>query len=103
MPVLITFDFPESEFILRSNTFCSILMFVVAFLMVSRIPTISLKKMKVQTYMFLPLMLFVTLFIHFMLSQPWITLGTMTGLYALSIPLGILKFMHDKRKYKAMR
>ena len=44
MPILITFDFPESEAILRSNTFCSILMFLVAFLMVSRIPTMGLRQ-----------------------------------------------------------
>lgn len=99
-PLLVTFDFPGAAVIFRSNIFCSILMFIVALLMVSRIPTISLKKMKVQTYMVLPLMLLVALFAHCMLSQPWITLGTLTGLYALSIPLGIIKFMHDKRKYQ---
>ncbi len=99
MPILITFDFPETEFVLRSNLFGSILMCLVAFLMVSRIPTISLKKTKVQTCMLLPLMLFAVLFINFMLTQPWLTLGVMTCLYALSIPLGIAKFIHDKRKY----
>ena len=99
-PLLVTFDFPGSAVVFRSNIFCSILMFIVAMLMVSRIPTISLKKMKIQTYMTLPLMLLVALFAHCMLSQPWITLGTLTGLYALSIPLGIIKFMHDKRKYQ---
>lgn len=99
MPILITFDFPETEFVLRSNAFCGFLMCAVTFLMVSRIPTISLKKTKVQSYMFLPLMLFVVLFINFMLSQPWLTLGIMTCLYALSIPLGVIKFLHEKRKY----
>ncbi len=99
MPILITFDFPQTEVILRSNLFCSILMPTVAFLMVSRIPTISLKKMRVHTCMFLPLMLLVVLFINFMLSQPWLTLGVLTGLYVLFIPLGIIKFFRDKKKY----
>jgi CDP-diacylglycerol--serine O-phosphatidyltransferase len=99
MPILITFDFPATEVILRSNLFCSILMPTVAFLMVSRIPTISLKKLKVHTNMFLPLMLLVVLFINFMLSQPWLTLGILTCLYIVSIPLGVLKFLNDKKKY----
>lgn len=99
MPILITFDFPATEVVLRSNLFCSILMPSVAFLMVSRIPTISLKKMKVHTSMFLPLMLLVVLFINFMLTQPWLTLGVLTGLYVLSIPLGVIKFFIDKKKY----
>jgi len=99
MPILITFDFPATEVVLRSNLFCSILMPAVAFLMVSRIPTISLKKMKVHTSMFLPLMLLVVLFINFMLTQPWLTLGVLTGLYVLSIPLGVIKFFIDKKKY----
>lgn len=103
MPILISFDFAETEVVLRSNVFCSILMCVVAFLMVSRIPTISVKKLRVQTYMMVPLMLFVVLFINFMLSQPWLTLGTMTGLYALSIPVGIVKFIYDRKKYEASK
>ena len=101
MPMLITFDFPETEVVLRSKLFCSILMPAVAFLMVSRIPTISPKKMKVHTSMFLPLMLFVVLFINFMLTQPWLTLGIMTGTYVLLIPFGVFKFVLDKKKYTA--
>ena len=99
MPLLITFDFPATEIVLRSNLFCSILMPSVAFLMVSKIPTISLKKTKVHTCMFLPLRLLVVMFINFMLSQPWLTLGILTCIYILSIPLGVIKFFRDKKKY----
>jgi len=101
MPVLITFDFPHTEYLLRSNAFLAVLMCVITFLMISRIPTISLKKMKVRRYMFLPLMLFVILFINFMLSQPWLTLGVMTCLYALSIPVGVVMFLYDRKKANA--
>ena len=100
MPIMMTFDFPELEYILRSNTFCSVLMLVVAFLMVSRIPTVSTKKMKVPTFMFIPMMLVVALFASFIISQPWMTLGVMTALYALSIPVGIFVFLHEKREYE---
>lgn len=100
MPVLVCFDFPEFAVVLRSKMFCSILLSVVAFLMVSRIPTISVKKSKVKPYLLLPLMLVVVIFINFMLTQPWLTLGLMTCLYAFSIPVGIVKFWNDKRVYE---
>lgn len=100
MPVLISFDFPGMEFILRSNAFCAVLMILVAFLMVSRIPTISLKKTKVHQAMFMPLMLVVVLFINFMLIQPWLTLGVMTLLYLLSIPIVALRFARDKKAFE---
>ena len=103
MPVLISFDFPETEVILRSNTFCACLMFLVAFLMVSRIPTISLKKTKVHASMFVPLMLVVVLFINFMLIQPWLTLGVMTVIYALTIPLSVCQFIKDKKKFETKK
>ena len=98
MPIVTCFGFPSAAQILHTDVFCSISMFIISFLMVSRIPTISLKKLKVQTYMMLPLMLIVVLFIHFIITQPWLTLGIMTGLYALSIPIGIIKFIYDKKK-----
>lgn len=98
LPVILSFEFPHLEF-LRSNGFCSLLMLVVAFLMVSRIPTISTKKMKIHTSMFLPLMLGVALFANFMIIQPWLTLGIMVLLYAFSIPLGAFFFLAEKKKY----
>ncbi|HCU58534.1 MAG TPA: CDP-diacylglycerol--serine O-phosphatidyltransferase [Alphaproteobacteria bacterium] len=103
MPVLIWFDFPELEFLLRSNAFCAVLMCLVTFLMVSRIPTISVKKTKVKTTWFVPLMLLAVLFINFMLTQPWLTLGVMTCLYLISIPLSCLKFQKDKKRYERKR
>jgi len=99
LPVLISFEFPDLE-ILRSDWFCGILMAVVTMFMVSRIPTISTKRMKVPSYMLLPLMLFVVLFASFVISQPWMTLGVLTFLYACSIPVGIIKFLHDKAVYE---
>jgi CDP-diacylglycerol--serine O-phosphatidyltransferase len=99
MPILMCFDFPDLEVVLRSHAFCSVLMCLISFLMISRIPTISLKKTRVQRCMVLPLMVFVVLFINFMLSQPWLTLGVMTGFYALSIPVGVAMFLYDKKQY----
>ena len=99
MPIMISFDFPELAF-LRSNLFMASLMLIVALLMVSRIPTVSTKKLKVPTYLFIPLMILVALFVSFIISQPWITLGVSVMLYAFSIPVGVFVFLDQKKKYE---
>lgn len=96
MPIMVSFDYPELTW-LKDNNFCAALMCVVAFLMVSRIPTISTKKWRVPSFLFMPIMLFVALFASFIISSPWLTLGTMVGLYAVSIPVGVFFFLKMKR------
>ena len=100
MPLLISFDFPEIEFILRSPYFCSFIMLLVAYLMVSRIPTISLKKTKVSKDFVLPLMILFALFISCLLTKPWLTLGLFTLCYILTVPVTIIKFIKEKREFE---
>lgn len=99
MPLLMSFDFPEIEFILRNPYFCSFMMLLVAYLMVSRIPTLSLKKTKVNKDFVLPLMILFALFISCLLTKPWLTLGIFTLCYILSVPFTILRFIKDKREF----
>ena len=99
MPVMISFDFPELNYIVKSHVFCATLLCVVSFLMVSRIPTFSTKKLKVPTCLLVPMMLIVALFASFIITMPWVTLGIMTVAYALSIPIGVVVFLKEKKKY----
>ena len=101
MPILISFDYPELEFILRNKYACSFLMMLVAFLMISRIPTISLKKTKISANLFLPLMIVFALLVSCLLTQPWLTLGLFTLGYVLTIPFTIVKFLYDKKVYNS--
>jgi CDP-diacylglycerol--serine O-phosphatidyltransferase len=103
MPVLISFDWPEYEFILRNTYLCSFLMILVAFLMVSRIPTLSLKKTKINASLFLPLMVVFALFISCLLTRPWLTLGVSTFCYVLTIPFTVAKFIYDKKNYEKIK
>nr|QIM10570.1 CDP-diacylglycerol--serine O-phosphatidyltransferase [uncultured Alphaproteobacteria bacterium] len=98
LPIMLSFEFKEYEF-LRSNWFCSIVMFVVAMLMISRIPTISTKHMKVPTYMVVPLFVAVVFGATLVFSQPWLVLSSMVILYAVTIPLGVLWFLKGKKTY----
>jgi len=97
MPLLIWFDYPQTEFILRNPYFCSLLMLLVSFLMISRIPTISLKKTKINSDWFLPIMIVFALFVSCLLTQPWLTLGLFTIFYIITIPFTILRFQKDKK------
>lgn len=98
-PVMVSFDYPELSW-LHDDYFCAGVMCVVALLMVSRIPTISAKRWRVPSFMFVPLMLIVALFATFIISNPWLTLGTMVAAYAVSIPIGIFIFIKAKRAYE---
>ena len=97
MPLLIWFDNKELEFILRNPYFCGFIMFLVAFLMVSRIPTLSLKKTKISSDWFVPLMVLFALFVSCLITKPWLTLGVFTLCYVLTIPLTVMRFMKEKR------
>ncbi|MBE6444731.1 MAG: CDP-diacylglycerol--serine O-phosphatidyltransferase [Alphaproteobacteria bacterium] len=101
MPIMISFNFPEYDWLLRSNAFCATLLVIVTLLMISRIPTFSTKKLRVPTCIMMPLMLLVVLFASFIITQPWLTLGIVTALYALSIPVGVLVFLRVKKDFEA--
>lgn len=103
MPILISFDYPDLEFILHNEYICSALMLLVAFLMVSRIPTLSLKKTKIKADLFLPLMIFVALLISCLITRPWLTLGLVTFVYVLTIPFTVWRFLREKKEYDAQK
>ena len=97
MPLLIWFDFAELEFILRNPYFCGVLMFLVAFLMVSRIPTLSVKKTKISGDWYVPLMVLFALIVSCLITKPWLTLGLMTLFYVLTIPFTVWRFLKEKK------
>ncbi|MFI3242460.1 MAG: CDP-diacylglycerol--serine O-phosphatidyltransferase [Alphaproteobacteria bacterium] len=97
LPVIASFEFADWSF-LRSHLLNAVVLFVVAMLMVSRIPTISTKKMKVKSYMFVPIMIFVVFFASLIISQPWLVLASLTAFYLVSIPVGVLWFLSAKNK-----
>ncbi len=97
LPVMASFEYPELTF-LRSHLVCGITLFVVAMMMVSRMPTISTKKAKVPSFLLIPLMLFIVFIASIIISQPWLALVCLTTLYLLSLPLGFVLFLYIKNK-----
>ncbi len=90
-PLMIHFVFEErgwgDHFI--SPTVNAIVMFICASLLISRIPTLSLKKVHVSQKLVLPLLVIVALLAGALFSEPWMTLSAIAILYVCSIPFTI--------------
>lgn len=99
MPLLICFGPSEAELYLHTHLFCGLWMCFVSYLETSRIPTISLKKTRIKASMTIPLLIIVALMANFLFTQTWLTLGILTAFYTLSIPVGIVMFLKDKKNY----
>lgn len=98
IPLIFGLEFPDVAF-LRSHWLVSSVMTLVAFLMISKVPTISTKKLKIPAWASIPLILAIVFFAHFAITQPWMTLGIMGVIYASSIPLSCLAFSKAKTAY----
>jgi CDP-diacylglycerol--serine O-phosphatidyltransferase len=88
LPAILTFLF-ESDAVLRHPALNAVWLIVCALLMVSRIPTFSLKKLKVQREHVLPTLVLVGLLAALLVSYPWFTLAAVGLAYLASIPLSI--------------
>lgn len=74
-----------------------IFMTIIAFLMVSRIPTISLKKIKIRKELSSVILAGFALFIICLILEPWVVLPIMGVGYLLLIPYSIWKYNLMKR------
>jgi CDP-diacylglycerol--serine O-phosphatidyltransferase len=79
--------------------FCSIVIVTVSVLMISRVPTFSLKKTHITQRFVLPLLLFVALLAASIFSAPWFTLSMFAISYVVTIPFSIFTYKRIQRKY----
>jgi CDP-diacylglycerol--serine O-phosphatidyltransferase len=75
----------------------------IAFLMVSRLPVLSGKRVgkRVSPDLVLPVFVFIVLFFALLISYPWEVLTIGTVIYLLALPLGYLSHRETKRKAEA--
>ncbi len=90
LPMILSFLFDADLF--NEPAVVAIFVIVVSFLMVSKIPTYSLKSFRVPAVWALPLMIFVGLLAAFMVTEPWATLAIVLVIYAGSIPFAVRSF-----------
>ncbi len=85
-PIAMSLEWPYS--FITSPFFCGTILFAVAFLMVSAIPTFSLKKVHIPHTYVLPLMVIIALSTAALFSKPWLTL-------TLILPLDMWAHFHS--------
>jgi CDP-diacylglycerol---serine O-phosphatidyltransferase len=84
-PIMCSFELGEW---FRHPLLNAVMLLVVAFLMVSRIPTYSLKKINVQRDYILPTLVAAAAGLALLYFYPWWTLAALGLAYMISIPLG---------------
>ncbi|MBL8746512.1 MAG: phosphatidylcholine/phosphatidylserine synthase [Phycisphaerae bacterium] len=75
--------------------------FFIAWLMISRQPCFSLKKLRVKRGLIVPLMVCVGLVVVSAAKDPWSTAVLLASLYLLSIPLCIMVYRRLKQEFAA--
>lgn len=73
----------------------------VAALMVSRIPTFSIKYIKIPPKMMVPTMAFVALLLAALFNAPWVTLPLICLIYAASIPVIFHQYRKLEKEHQA--
>ena len=93
LPVVLSFQVAESFF--HYPLVNGLVIAAVAFLMVSKVPTYSFKRVRVRREFILPVLIVVGLLAAVLWSYPWLTLTSMGMLYVVSMPLSF----HSHRRY----
>lgn len=91
LPMVMSFEFEGSVF--SSPWLVGPYMLGVSFLMVSRVPTYSMKRFRIPTRWVLPFMIGIGLLAAFLVTEPWSTLGVVGLIYLGSIPFARASFL----------
>ena len=78
-----------------------VMLLLCGILMASRVPTISAKHLRVPTKYMVPVLLVVMFVIGMLVSQFWVTLGTIGIIYLISIPFTGIWFLRLRRRYES--
>ena len=85
----------------RSGVFVESFLFVSAFLMASRLPTISLKHFRIPVRFVVLLLALAGVYAGALLYKPWLTVATSFILYLCSVPLCSIVFLRLKARAEA--
>lgn len=96
----VAYDHGWGSFMLNPY-FNGCVVFIVSCLMVSRIPTFSIKKLHIPHKYVLPLMLMTALTAGAIYVEPWIVLSCISVGYLGLIPLSIKAFSRTKKEYES--
>src|SRR3954470_6601749 len=99
LPMFASFEW--GFWIARSPILNAVWIGIVALLMVSTIPTFSLKRLRIPHHHVVPTLLGVGLIAAFLTTAPWVTLTLVGIAYVVSIPLTVRASRRLRRDYQA--
>jgi CDP-diacylglycerol---serine O-phosphatidyltransferase len=95
LPMFISFEW--GDWIVRSPYLNGVWITGVALMMVSTIPTVSLKRIRIPHHLVMPTLLAIGVASAFLTTAPWLTLIVVGAVYLGSIPLTILASRRQRR------
>jgi len=101
IPMFLSFEWGDGFF--RSPYLSAVTITGIALLMVSKVPTVSLKRIRVPHHMVIPTLLAFVVATAFLTTAPWPTLMVVGVVYLGSIPLTIRSYYRLKRAAGARR
>jgi CDP-diacylglycerol--serine O-phosphatidyltransferase len=95
VPMFLSFEWGDGLF--RSPYLNAVTVTGIALLMISKVPTVSLKRIRVPHHLVVPTLLAFGVATAFLTTEPWLTLTVVGIVYVGSIPLTIRSYYRLKR------
>lgn len=99
MPLIYVLQFGEAVQI--PPELLALWMIVVGGLMVSRLPTLSMKGRRIAPVLVAPVMAAGVMLVALMVTKPWLTLSFLGTLYFVMLPYGVLSYRRRKKREEA--
>jgi len=101
IPMFLSFEW--GDWIFRSPYLNAVTITGIALLMVSKVPTVSLKRIRIPHHMVIPTLLAFGVATAFLTTAPWPTLMVVGVVYLSSIPLTIRAYHRLRRQAEARK
>ena len=101
VPMFLSFEW--GDWLFRSPYLSAVTVTGIALLMISKVPTVSLKRIRVPHHMVIPTLLAFGVATAFLTTEPWLTLTVVGIVYVSSIPWTIYSYYRLKRAPLARR
>lgn len=98
LPMILSFELGDE--ILRTPKAMAIWAILIGLMMVSRLPTLSFKSVRVPRLMIAPFLVVVGLVAAAVVTNPWVTLGIIGVAYIMSLPVSWVTFWKNKKAYQ---
>ena len=101
VPMFLSFEW--GDWLFRSPYLNAVTVTGIALLMISKVPTVSLKRNRIPHDMVIPTLLGFGVATGFLTTEPWLTLTAVGIVYVSSVPLTIRAYYRLKRAAEARK